>query len=197
VQVAVPGLLLLLFAARGAFPELRGPRRGVGAWLADVALGLAIAALWTVPYLAIEALPGPPAEGAFDPQVFTAAWGARGDEVAWALRGLGFVAVTPFAEELFVRSLLWRWIAAGAGRDDFREVPVGVRDARAAVGTTILFTLAHVMWEWPVALLTGALLAAWLWRTRDLRACIWAHAAANGAIFLLGWLRPGTFAVFL
>ena len=192
VQVAVPGLLLLGFLARGAFPELRGPRASAGARLADVLLGLAIAALWTTPYLLVDTLPRPAPEAAFDPAVLGEA--RRG--VAWALRATGFALVTPFVEELFVRGLLWRWIASGAG-SEFRHVPPAVRDGRAAVGTTLVFTVTHVPWEWIVALPTGALLAAWLWRRGDLRACIRAHLVANAALLLGAWALPGRFAIFL
>lgn len=192
VQVAVPGLLLLAFLAAGAFPELRGPRASARARLADVGLGLALAALWTLPYLAVDALPRPGPEGAFDP----ARLGPGREALAWTLRGAGFVLVTPFVEELFVRGLLWRWIASGAG-GDFRGAPPAARDLRAAVGTTLVFTITHMPWEWAVALPTGALLAAWLWRRGDLRACVRAHAVANGALFALAALRPETFARFL
>lgn len=192
LQVALPGLLLLGYGLQGAYPELRGPCAGPRAWLRDAALGLAIAGLWTAPYLWLDGMPEPPAEGAFDPRVL----GASHALLAWVVRGLGFAVVTPFVEELFVRSLLWRWIAAGR-EGDLRHVPVGARSRRAAVGTTLLFAAAHMPWEWPVALPTGALFAAWLWWLRDLRACVRAHAMANAALLLLAWARPETFAVFL
>lgn len=191
-KVALPGLLFLGFLVRGHYPELGGGRRLARGLGLDVALGLGIAALWTLPYLAFDALPRPEGEAGFDPSVL----GSGREAVALGLRAAGFALVTPFVEELFVRSLVWRWLAAGAG-GDFRRVAAGAPSARAAVGTTIVFTITHVPWEWPVALPTGALLAGWLLWRRHLGACVVAHAVANATILGLAWVRPGTFGFFL
>lgn len=191
VQAVVPALLFLFFLARGAYPELRGYRPGAGGLALDVGAGLAIAALWTLPYLLVDALPRGAGE-AFDP----AQLGAEHIALAWGLRALGYAAVTPFVEELFVRSLLWRWIAAGLD-GDFRTVPVGARVLRAAVLSTLLFAAAHQLWEWPVAIPTGAVFAALLWTRRHLMACVVAHAVANGTILALAWAHPDRFAIFV
>jgi len=190
VQVAVPGVLFAIFLARGAYPELRGYRPGTGGLLVDVGAGLAIAALWTLPYLLVDSLPR--GEEVFDP----AQLGAERSALAWGIRALGYAAVTPFVEELFVRSLLWRWIAAGLD-GDFRSVPVGARVGSAAVVTTLLFALAHQPWEWPVAIPTGAAFAALLWSRGHLMSCVIAHVVANGTILALAYGYPDRFGFFV
>jgi CAAX prenyl protease-like protein len=178
VQVAVPAGLLAFFALRGAYPELRGFRPRAGALGADVAVGLGVAVLWVGPYLWIGSLPRPGPEAAFDP---TAA-GSR--EATLALRFLGFALVTPFMEELFVRSFLLRAIDAWRERRDFRELPVGRFAWPSFLGTVAWFTVTHQTWEWIVALPTGVVLNCWLYRRRHLGAPVVAHAVANGAIFV-------------
>jgi CAAX prenyl protease-like protein len=155
-KVALPALLLAGFAARGAYPELRGFRPRP-AWALDVLVGLALAVLWVAPYLAFPALPRD--DEPFDPDVFGR--GARAAVVATRL--LGFAAVTPFVEELFVRSFLLRAVdALRAGHGDFRALPVGRFAWASFAATTLWFTLSHVPWEWPVAAPVGALFTLWL-----------------------------------
>ena len=50
----------------------------------------------------------------------------------------------------------------------------------AAAVTSVVFALVHP--EWLPALLTGALWAWLLWRTRSLSACMVSHATANLAL---------------
>ena len=51
LKVVAPAALLVAFAARGAYPELRRYRPGAAGLLADVLMGLAIAALWMAPFV--------------------------------------------------------------------------------------------------------------------------------------------------
>jgi CAAX prenyl protease-like protein len=186
-QVALPAALLAFFAARGAFPELARFRPSAGEALADVALGLAIAALWMGPYLWIEALPRPGPEAAFDPDAL------GGRAVTLALRFAGFALVTPFMEELFVRSFLLRYLDVVFDADaDFREIPIGRFAWLGFCGTVVWFTVTHQPWEWIVAAPTGIALNLWLYRRRHLGSVVLSHAVANATIF--GWvvLRAGT-----
>jgi CAAX prenyl protease-like protein len=180
LRVAAPGALLALFAWRGSFPELRGYRvRSPGA-LADGLFGLAIAVLWVGPYLALDALPRPaPGEG-FDP---SAPFGESGRSLALAVRLVGFAGVTPFVEELFVRSFLIRYVDVFDRGGDFRELPIGRFAWRSFLVTSLYFALSHARWEWPVALATGVLFNLWLYRRRSLGALVLAHAVANAAIW--------------
>jgi CAAX prenyl protease-like protein len=185
LKVALPGAVLLAFARRGRYPELGAGAGGAAGWAADVAVGLAVAALWMAPY--VSGLLPHPSEG-FDP----GAYGEARRAGAWALRGLGFVAVTPFVEELFVRSFLIRFaelVSLRGGRleidteTDFRSLPIA-RYSRASFWITVVwFTFSHVSWELPVAFATGVVYNLWLYRRGRLGAVVRAHAVTNGTIF--------------
>jgi hypothetical protein len=182
LRVIVPGALLLGFWQRGAYSELRGDLGKAPQLASDIAAGLGVALLWVGPYLVWESLPrGEP----FDP-------GLLGDErygLTLALRLAGFALVTPFVEELFVRSFLLRF-AETLDRGDFRTVPIGRFAWRGFVTTVLWFTFTHAQWEWWVALPAGVAFNLWLyWRGR-LMACVVAHAVANAAIWALVVLGP-------
>jgi len=182
LRVVLPAALLLGAFRRGAFPELAAGPSARGAGL-DVAFGLAIAALWLAPYLLLPALPrGDP----FEPD-------ALGESLrpAWVgLRLLGFVAVSPLVEELFVRSFLHRAVESWPHWSGFQERPLAQPHRVAFLATLAWFTLSHQTWEWWVALPTGALLNGWLYWRGQLRSVWIAHATANGAIGALVALGP-------
>jgi CAAX prenyl protease-like protein len=189
LRVVVPAVLLAVAVRRGAFPELaEGPGAAGGAL--DVAFGLGIAALWLAPYLLIPALPrGDP----FDPD-------ALGEALrpAWVgLRLLGFVAVSPLVEELFVRSFLHRVAEVWPAWADFWQRPLAHPHRFAFFATLVWFTLSHATWEWWVALPTAALLNGWLYLRGQLRSVWIAHAVANGAIGGLVAFGPGSLWSFL
>jgi uncharacterized protein len=190
LRVAAPAALIVAFAWRGAYPELRGFRPG-RALLLDVAVGLGIVALWVGPFLLFAGLPrGEP----FDPD----ALGGDRRTMVLALRFAGFALVTPFVEELFVRSFLLRLVdVLWAGRGDFRDVPIGRFAWPSFLVTTAWFTFSHVPWEWIVAAPTGALFTLWLYYRRHLGATIMAHAVTNGALFGLVVFGPGELWYFL
>jgi len=187
-RVLLPGLLVLAAWRLGAYPELRGARGALGAQ--DVGVGLAIAALWVAPYLLWPALPrGEP----YDPDLL----GAAGRPAWLALRLVGFVAVSPLVEELFVRSFLHRAAEAWPAWRDFARLPIGRAQRLAFVVTLVWFTFSHVPWEWWVAAPTGALFNLWLYR-RGRLASVWlAHATANAAIAALVLLGPFDLSAFL
>ncbi len=187
LRVALPLALLLFFAWRGAFPELRGWRWcGRGA-LADGLFGLGVAVLWVAPYLVFDALPRPGAGEGFDP---AAPFGAEQRDLALAVRLVGFAGVTPFVEELFVRSFLARFADVFDSERDFREIPIGRFTWRSFLVTSLYFGLSHRSWEWPVAFPTGVLFNLWLYRRRSLGAVIVVHAVANAAIWVAVVFAP-------
>jgi len=189
LKILIPAGLVLFFARRGDYPELAGYRLGAGT-LADVAAGLGIAALWVGPYLVFPALGrGDP----FDPD----ALGAGLSSFVLGARLVGFAAVTPFVEELFVRSFLHRYLQVWDSGADFRDRPVAHYTPVAFIGTVVWFTLTHAPWEWWVALPAGVLFNLWLYRRGHLGACVVAHATANAAIWLLVVLAPGDLWPFL
>ena len=99
LRVAVPLGLLLFFARRGCYGELRGYRPSPRQVVLDVLIGVGGAVIWVAPFLFAPSLrPGP--ETAFDVNQY-------GPSLAWltlALRFTGFAFVTPIMEELFSRS---------------------------------------------------------------------------------------------
>jgi CAAX prenyl protease-like protein len=189
LKILVPGGLLLYFARKGAYPELSGYRLRAGT-LADIAVGLGIAALWVGPYLVFPALTrGDP----FDPDVL----GAERSSLVLGARLVGFAAVTPFVEELFVRSFLHRYLDVWSSGGDFRDQPIARYTRVAFVGTVVWFTLTHAPWEWWVALPTGVLFNLRLYRRGQLGAVVVAHATANAAIWLLVVFGEGDLWPFL
>ncbi len=192
VKVALPAALLLYFVLRGDLLELRGYRPGWRVSL-DILFGVAIAALWVGPFLLFDALPRGAEADAFDPSQL----GESLRQETLVLRLLGFAAVTPFVEELFVRSFLIRLVDVVDRGGDFRDLPIARFSWRSFVITSVWFTFTHVTWEWIVAAPTGILLNLWLYHRRHIGAPIVAHAAANASIWLLVVLGPGDLWVFL
>lgn len=186
VRVAVPAALLAAFLARGEYPELRAPIPGGALGLAqDALVGVAGAGLWMAPYVWLDhgALPPflrPDPEAGFDPAML----GAGLAPLALSLRLLGYAVVTPFAEELFVRSWLARWLEVFDSSRDFRDVPIAHRSLRSFVGVVVFFTAGHVVWEWPVAVLWVIGTQLWFYRRRHLGCLVVVHAASNLAIYV-------------
>jgi CAAX prenyl protease-like protein len=192
-KVGLPAALLAYYLARGALPELRGYRPGVGGLLLDVAFGVGVAALWMGPFLLMPDLPRPAAADGFDPDQLGA--GAR--DFVLTVRLVGFAAVTPFVEELFVRSFLMRLSDVVHSDMNFARVPLARFTWRSFVVTVLWFTFTHVPWEWGVAFLTGVLFNLWLYHRRHLMACVVAHAAANAAIWVAVVTAPIDLWIFL
>jgi hypothetical protein len=184
LRLIVPLAALIFFARRGLYPELGAFRWGPAA-AADVALGVAVAAVWVAPYLLWPQL-RPGAGEVFDP--LPAGESARG--LALALRFAGFSLVTPFAEELLVRSFILRVADAWGTDRDFREISVGTFAWRSFIVTVVWFTFTHASWEWPVAFATGVIYNAWLYRRKHIGALVIAHAVTNAALFLFVALGP-------
>jgi CAAX prenyl protease-like protein len=189
LRVLLPAALLALAARRGAFPELTAGPSAAPAAL-DVGFGVGIAALWLAPYLLWPALPrGDP----FDPD-------ALGEALrpAWVgLRLLGFVAVSPLVEELFVRSFLHRAAEVWPDWGGFWQRPLAHPHRFAFLVTVVWFTLSHAPWEWWVALPTAALLNGWLYLRGQLRSVWVAHAVANFVIGALVAFGPWSLWSFL
>lgn len=182
-RVLVPAAIFLYFWRDGRYPELRGFRPGAGGAASDVALGLAVTALWVAPYLLFPSL-RPPAEEAFDP-------GAANRLLMLSLRIAGFALVTPFVEELLVRSFLLRAAEVYDTDRDFRDLPIGMFAWRGFVVTVLWFTFTHAQWEWPVAFATGVVYNLWLYRRKHIGSLILAHAVTNAALFGLVYWGSG------
>lgn len=185
LKVVVPGALVVGYALRGRLPELRG-FRWTRACLLDVMVGVGIAGLWVTPYLLFPALPrGAP----FDPHGLGAA--------TIPVRLVGFAAVTPFVEELFVRSFLIRYAEVYDRPGDFRDLALAQYRPRGFWVTVVWFTFSHAPWQWIVALPTGVILDLWLYRRGHIGATILAHAVANGTLWALVVFGPPLLRPFL
>ena len=195
LRVAVPLGLFLHYLRRGAFPELRRFRPTLPGLASDVLVGLLVTLIWVAPYV-LGWLPGPEPARAFDPGQL----GPGLRELVLGLRLVGFAAVTPFVEELFVRSFLARAseLASFSGlrlvideRRDWREIPLGVFSLWSFAVTVLYFALSHTSWEWPVAAATGVIYNLWLMRRREIGALVLTHAVTNASLFALVVLGSG------
>jgi hypothetical protein len=198
VQVLLPAGLFLYYLRRGEYSELRGYPDRPWAVGADFGVGVLGGVLWMAPYVALawagpDALPGwpdwlrPSPEDAFDPGQL----GASLTGLALALRCLGYGVVTPFVEEIFVRGFLSRYAEVFDSDRDFRDVPVGHYDARSLLIVVVFFTVSHVTWEWPVAVLWILGTQLWFYARRNLAALVVVHAGSNLSIFAAAWLLSG------
>ena len=178
LRFAAPLALFLYFFLRGQYPELQQFRPGFGGLLMDIVVGLAVTAIWVAPFLIWPDLRPSRAE-AFDPG------GGATRPLLLVLRFLGFALMTPFIEELLVRSYLMRAIDVYPSDRDFREIPVGTFAWRSFWFTLAWFTFTHASWEWPVAFVAGVIYNLWLYRRRHIGSLIVAHAVTNASLFLV------------
>ena len=193
LRVLLPGLWILWFFRHGALRELRGYRPGAAGLAGDVLCGVAIAALWMGPFLLFSSLPRPaPSEG-FDAGIF----GPGRETLALGVRLFGFAVVTPFVEELFVRSFLIRLVDVVDGDMNFHKVPIARFTWRSFLVTVFWFTFTHVTWEWGVAAVAGVIFNLWLYHRRHLGSVIVAHAVANASLWFAVVLGPESIRMFL
>ena len=186
LRVIVPFGLIVFFAMRDEYPELRGARWGAWA-IADVAIGLFGAAVWIAPFLVFDSLR--PSQHGFD----VAQLGPGGEWLAQALRAFGYVVATPFVEELFVRSWLLRYVDVAETRKSFRSVPIAHFSWRSLAVVTLWFVLSHVRFEWGVMLAWTLLTMRWFYLRKHLAPIVLVHAVTNGAIFAFVVLFDGVF----
>jgi CAAX prenyl protease-like protein len=142
-------------------------------------IGLAVFLIWIAPQFFHAA----PRLDGFDPWFFSS---SLNNAASLSLRLLRLVVIVPLLEEIFWRGFLLRWLID----QDFTRVPFGTFGWRAFIITTLGFCLEHQVVDWPAALAAGALYNWVAFRTRNLAACVFAHALTN---LLLGLyvLRTG------
>ena len=179
LKPGIAGGLLVYYARRGAYPELRGIRVQPLWRLADVGVGIALAALWMAPYVWIPAIRPPDAE-MFDPNML----GEDLVSVTLGLRMLGYGLVTPFFEEIFIRSFVMRYSEVFRKNGDFRDVPLAYFTWTSFLATAVLFTIGHLPWEYWVCVPWVVATNLWFYLRRDLSALILVHAVTNATILL-------------
>jgi hypothetical protein len=119
-----------------------------------------------------------PDEPGFDPEQL----GASSAWLTLSIRAIGFAVVTPFIEELFVRSWLLRYIDVFETRKDFRKIPIALFSWRSFLVVTAYFVFSHQSWEWSVMLAWTLLTMAWFYHRKHLAPLVLVHAVTNGAI---------------
>jgi uncharacterized protein len=146
--------------------EWRAPRH----LLLALTVGALAFALWIAPQ---QWLNLPPRKEGFDPEFF----GAFGWPCALnlGLRFLRLVIVVPLIEEVFWRGFLLRFLID----ENFTQVPFGAFSWKSFGIVSVLFCLEHSPSDWPAALATGMLYNFLACRTRNLAACVFAHAVTN------------------
>jgi CAAX prenyl protease-like protein len=186
-RVVLTAALLLFFFLRGDYPELRGWRPTLRGVAEDLLMGLATTVLWVAPYILFPSLPRADLQEAFNPY----ALGTTFAPAYLAVRFAGFAAVTPFMEELFIRSFLIRYLDVFDTGEDFRDVPMARFRWRSFLWTWVAFTFSHLPWEYPVAAATGLLWNLWLYHRKHLASLVLVHAVTNGSLFLLVAIASG------
>ena len=89
------------------------------------------------------------------------------------IRLFGAVVVVPIMEELFWRSFLLRYLIFR----QFQSVPLGAFTLVSCASTVLLFGMEHDLWL--AGMVAGLAYTLLLYRTRNLWACIAAHASTN------------------
>jgi exosortase E/protease (VPEID-CTERM system) len=166
VRALVAGLLLWYFWPQ--YTALRSPGRGPGwaglAWA--LAAGIGVYLLWIA--LVKDERP-------FEPAAELAGGLAAGWVVA---KAIGFVVVTPLAEELAFRGYLMRRLIAA----DFEAVPPGRFTWASFLVSSVLFGLMHG--EWLAGILAGMAYGLVVVRTGRVRDAVVAHAVTNGLLLV-------------
>jgi hypothetical protein len=185
LKVLAPLLVLVFFYRRGHYAELRGYPFGASGVALDFAVGIVGGAIWMAPYLWFESMR--PEEPGFDPNL----WGASLVGLTLVIRGIGYGLVTPFMEELFVRSWLIRYVDVARAGGDFRDVPLARFSWPSFLIVTVWFTFSHVQWEWPVALIWVVLTTLWFYHRKHLMSLVAVHAGSNLGILVFVILQSG------
>ncbi len=135
-----------------------------------VLAGVVALGVWLLP----QVLPGAmPRLMGFDPTVFV-----DNPALFWMTVVARFgrlVVIVPLVEEIFWRGFLMRYLI----REDFSSIPLGTYEWRSFFGVAGLFMLVHSMADWPAAFLVGLIFNGVLVRTKNLGACVVAHAITN------------------
>lgn len=178
LRVVAPVGALAYFWSQGCYREVRLKL----SWMtvSDLLVGVALAAMWILPYVLFPQLRPSGADAEFDPTMFGVAW------VSWVLvlRMIGYAMVTPVMEELFMRSFVMRYVDVYDGDQDFRKLPLARFTWRSFVVVVVVFMGTHMMWEWWVMLPWAVLTNLWFYYRKDLFAIIVVHAATNASILL-------------
>ena len=179
LRVVVPMAMLIVFWIRGSYPELR--IRLSAMTLVDLVVGVALAVVWIGPYVLFPNLRPDLSQSSFDPKLA----GTALVPLVLGLRMIGFAFVTPFVEELFMRSFLMRYIEVfDDDQVEIGKVPMALFTWKSFLCVVGVFLATHMMWEWWVMFPWAILTTLWFYSRKDLFAVIVVHAGTNAAILL-------------
>jgi len=154
--------------------------RGAPHWLASVAIGLAVFALWVAPDLLVSGWRDSVLfQNSITGRIRTSIPPTELTPLVLALRTMRATLIVPVVEELFWRGWLARWLQDA----DFERIPVGQFTALAFWATALLFAAEHGPY-WEVGLMAGMIYNWWLWRTKSLGDVMVAHATTNLSLSL-------------
>ena len=149
-------------------------------WLASIALGIGVCAIWTAPdalvpgwrshWLFQNAITGRVTSSIALPEL---------TPLMLVLRTARAALLVPVLEELFWRGWLPRWLQSSR----FDQVQLGQYTPLAFWATAVLFAAEHGPF-WEVGLICGIIYNWWMRRTRSLGDLMATHAATNLALSL-------------
>jgi CAAX prenyl protease-like protein len=146
----------------------------------DAAVGIVLAALWMMPYVLFPDLRPAGETESFDRNLA----GATFVPLVLSLRMIGYALVTPFMEELFMRSFLMRYVDSYDSDRDFTELPIGTFNGLSFIVVVAVFLATHQTWEWWVMLPWAVLTNLWFYYRKDLFALVVVHSATNATILI-------------
>ena len=173
------------FFARDAYPELRAHRPRLAQLPADLLFGALSGVVWMLPYVLIPSVR--PDDAGFDPMLA----GEGAVALVLSLRMLSYAVTTPLFEEIFIRSFVMRYAEVWPDRGDFRDVPLAQYSLKSFWVTVVVFTLGHVLWEYPVCVAWVIATNWWFYRRRNLWSLVAVHSAANATILLAAVFLSG------
>ncbi|MBV9491054.1 MAG: CAAX prenyl protease-related protein [Verrucomicrobia bacterium] len=135
-----------------------------------LAVGVFVLLVWVAPQTLHLA---PPRTDGFNPGLLSGSPGLYAASLT--LRFLRLVVVVPMLEEVFWRGFMLRVLI----RADFAAVPFGTFTWTSCAGVAFLFSVEHQPADWPAGFVAGWLYNLVAYRTRNLGACVLAHAVTN------------------
>jgi CAAX prenyl protease-like protein len=168
------GVLLasILYFSRHVLP------RSAPHWMASIALGLAVCAMWVAPDLLVPGWRNSVLfQNSIVGQLKTSIPPSELTPLMLVLRTARAALLVPVLEELFWRGWLPRWLQD----TNFSKIPLGQYTPFAFWATAVLFALEHGSY-WEVGLLCGIVYNWWMKRTRSLGDLILVHAVTNLAL---------------
>ena len=159
--------ILLWFWRHAYAPDLISKPAPVG-YLAAVAVGLIVLAVWILPE---KILPQHGVDIVFNPFSFNISQSAVYALIA--VRLIGSVIVVPIMEELFWRSFLLRYII----NPDFKKVALGTFSWFSFTAVVVLFGVEHH--RLIQGMIAGVIYTSLVIRQKSLRGCILAHGVTN------------------